>query len=307
MGGMGEMIFFRQVSMTPNYDILPRLVAPLASGEVTRFAPSPSGYLHLGHAFSAMFASHLAAASGGVMRLRIDDIDTTRCREMYFDAIFEDLAFLEIPYAKPVRYQSEHLTASHEALEYLKNQDLIYPCYLSRRELAELLSAPHQPSNTDQLIAADIRHEREAEGNQPAWRLRMATLRDRVGAIEAMDLIHGRVSISLDHIGDEVIARRDIGTSYHLGTVLDDDAMGVTLVSRGYDLFDAIPIQRILQELLGLKPPRYAHHELIPNEHGQRLAKRENALSLRQMRQNGLDRGRILRMMTKCRNFIEKI
>jgi glutamyl-Q tRNA(Asp) synthetase len=287
--------------------MIPHLLAPLKSTEITRFAPSPSGYLHLGHAFSAMFASSLAEASGGVMRLRIDDIDTTRCQDIYFDAIFEDLAFLGISYEEPVRYQSQHLIASHDALEYLKDQDMIYPCYLSRRELAELLSAPHQPSNTDQLITPNIRDEREADGKQPAWRLRMAGVRDRISEIEATDLIHGRVKIPLDTIGDEVIARRDIGTSYHLSTVLDDDAMEVSLVSRGYDLFDAIPIQRILQELLGITPPRYAHHELIPNEQGQRLAKRENALSLRQMRENGCDRDLILKMMTKCRNFNQKL
>jgi glutamyl-Q tRNA(Asp) synthetase len=293
--------------MVLNNDMIPHLLAPLKSTEITRFAPSPSGYLHLGHAFSAMFASSLAEASGGVMRLRIDDIDTTRCQDIYFDAIFEDLAFLGISYEEPVRYQSQHLIASHDALEYLKDQDMIYPCYLSRRELAELLSAPHQPSNTDQLITPNIRDEREADGKQPAWRLRMAGVRDRISEIEATDLIHGRVKIPLDTIGDEVIARRDIGTSYHLSTVLDDDAMEVSLVSRGYDLFDAIPIQRILQELLGITPPRYAHHELIPNEQGQRLAKRENALSLRQMRQNGCDRDLILKMMTKCRNFNQKL
>jgi glutamyl-Q tRNA(Asp) synthetase len=293
--------------MVSNNNMIPHLLAPLKSTEITRFAPSPSGYLHLGHAFSAMFASSLAEASGGVMRLRIDDIDTTRCQDIYFDAIFEDLAFLGISYEEPVRYQSQHLIASHDALEYLKDQDMIYPCYLSRRELAELLSAPHQPSNTDQLITPNIRDEREADGKQPAWRLRMAGIRDRISEIEATDLIHGRVKIPLDTIGDEVIARRDIGTSYHLSTVLDDDAMEVSLVSRGYDLFDAIPIQRILQELLGITPPRYAHHELIPNEQGQRLAKRENALSLRQMRENGCDRDLILKMMTKCRNFNQKL
>jgi glutamyl-Q tRNA(Asp) synthetase len=293
--------------MVLNNNMIPHLLAPLKSTEITRFAPSPSGYLHLGHAFSAMFASSLAEASGGVMRLRIDDIDTTRCQDIYFDAIFEDLAFLGISYEEPVRYQSQHLIASHDALEYLKDQDMIYPCYLSRRELAELLSAPHQPSNTDQLITPNIRDEREADGKQPAWRLRMAGVRDRISEIEATDLIHGRVKIPLDTIGDEVIARRDIGTSYHLSTVLDDDAMEVSLVSRGYDLFDAIPIQRILQELLGITPPRYAHHELIPNEQGQRLAKRENALSLRQMRENGCDRDLILKMMTKCRNFNQKL
>ncbi len=293
--------------MVLSNDMIPHLLAPLKSSEITRFAPSPSGYLHLGHAFSAMFASSLAEASGGVMRLRIDDIDKTRCQDIYFDAIFEDLAFLGISYEEPVRYQSQHLIASRDALEYLKDQDLIYPCYLSRRELAELLSAPHQPSNTDQLITPNIRDEREADGKQPAWRLRMAGVRDRISEIEATDLIHGRVKIPLDTIGDEVIARRDIGTSYHLSTVLDDDAMEVSLVSRGYDLFDAIPIQRILQELLGITPPRYAHHELILNEQGQRLAKRENALSLRQMRQNGCDRDLILKMMTKCRNFNQKL
>ena len=139
----------------------PELIKQIKTGEITRFAPSPSGYLHLGHLFSAHFALELAETSGGKARLRIDDIDTTRCRKRYFGAIFEDLNFMGIGFDDAARYQSQHLKASRDALDALKARDFIYPCYLSRRELAGLLSAPHLPHNTDQLIDARQKESRE--------------------------------------------------------------------------------------------------------------------------------------------------
>ena len=281
------------------------LVKHLKTGEITRFAPSPSGYLHLGHLFSARFAMELAEASGGRARLRIDDIDTARCRKRYFAAIFEDLDFMGIGFDGAARYQSQHLKASRDALDALKAKGFIYPCYLSRRELAGLLSAPHLPHNTDQLIDAQQQTRRANQGDAPAWRLRMEAVRGKLrhlnAPLTATDLLHGDLAIDLNKIGDEVIARRDIGTSYHLSTVLDDADMGITLVSRGADLLPAVPLQRILQELLGLPAPRYVHHQLLTGDDGARLAKRENALSLRQMRQNGLSRADIYAAMIKCR------
>ena len=277
------------------------LVKQLKTGEITRFAPSPSGYLHLGHVFSAQFAVELAESSDGKARLRIDDIDTTRCRKRYFGAIFEDLDFMGIGFDGAARYQSQHLNASRDALATLKAQGFIYPCYLSRRELAGLLSAPHLPENTDQLIDARQKESRAGQGDAPAWRLRMEAVRAQFPDINATDLLHGDIAIDLNSIGDEVIARRDIGTSYHLSTVLDDADMGISLVSRGADLLPSVPLQRILQELLGLPAPRYVHHQLLTDQSGARLAKRENALSLRQMRENGMRRADIYATMIKCR------
>ena len=279
----------------------PEIIKQLKTGEITRFAPSPSGYLHLGHVFSARFAVELAESSGGRALLRIDDIDTTRCRKRYFGAIFEDLDFMGICFDGEPRYQSQHLNASRDALDALKAQDFIYPCYLSRRELAGLLSAPHLPRNTDELIDARQKESRAGQGDAPAWRLRMEAVRAQFPHLNATDLLHGDIAIDLTNIGDEVIARRDIGTSYHLSTVLDDADMGISLVSRGADLLPSVPLQRILQELLGLPAPRYVHHQLLTTHDGARLAKRENALSLRQMRENGMRRADIYATMTKCR------
>ena len=279
----------------------PEIIKQLKTGEITRFAPSPSGYLHLGHVFSARFAVELAESSGGRALLRIDDIDTTRCRERYFGAIFEDLDFMGIGFDGEPRYQSQHLKTSRDALATLKAQGFIYPCYLSRRELAGLLSAPHLPRNTDELIDAQQKTRREEGGDAPAWRLRMEAVRTQFPHLNAIDLLHGDIAIDLTNIGDEVIARRDIGTSYHLSTVLDDADMGISLVSRGADLLPSVPLQRILQELLGLPAPRYVHHQLLTTHDGARLAKRENALSLRQMRENGMRRADIYATMIKCR------
>lgn len=282
--------------------IAPELIRQVKAGDITRFAPSPSGFLHLGHCYSAMFTHHIAKASGHDMLLRIDDIDSTRCKPHFVDAIFADLDFLDIPYARPVQYQSQHLNRSRDAIRYLHEQDMIYPCYLSRREINHLLSAPHDATNTDQLINPHELEERENSDMEPAWRLRMDHIRQHLPMLTAHDLIHGQIDIDLDHIADEVIARRDIGSSYLLSTVLDDHHGGVTLVTRGDDLLHVVPVQRILQELLGLKPPRYAHHKLILNADGERFAKRNNDLGIHHMRQQGMSKNDILDIMTKCRD-----
>ncbi|MGB2061760.1 MAG: tRNA glutamyl-Q(34) synthetase GluQRS [Candidatus Puniceispirillales bacterium] len=285
-----------------NIAIAPEVLSQVKVGDITRFAPSPSGYLHLGHCYSAMFTHHIAAASGNKMLLRIDDIDSTRCKPHFIDAIFSDLDFLDIPYAQPVRNQSQHLDSSRDALRYLQEQDLIYPCYLSRREINDLLSAPHEATNTDQLINPQQREDRENSAMEPAWRLRMDHIRRHLPSLAAYDLIHGQIDIDLNAIADEVIARRDIGSSYLLSTVLDDHDTGITLITRGDDLLHVVPVQRILQELLGFNAPRYAHHKLIMDNDGDRFAKRNNALGIHHLRQKGMTRDEIIHAMTKCRD-----
>jgi glutamyl-Q tRNA(Asp) synthetase len=285
-----------------NIAIAPEVINQVKSGDITRFAPSPSGYLHLGHCYSAMFTHQIAAASGNKMLLRIDDIDSTRCKPHFVDAIFSDLDFLDIPYAQPVRYQSQHLESSRSALRYLHEQDMIYPCYLSRREINNLLSAPHEASNTDQLINPQQLEERENSDMEPAWRLRMDNIRRHLPSLTAYDLIHGQIDIDLNIIADDVIARRDIGSSYLLSTVLDDHETGISLITRGDDLLHVVPVQRILQELLGFKAPRYAHHKLILDAYGDRFAKRNNSLGIHHLRQQGVTRDEIINAMTKCRD-----
>lgn len=283
-------------------DIPSELIRQVKTSDVTRFAPSPSGYLHLGHCYSAMFTHHIAVASGSPMLLRIDDIDSTRCKSHFVDAIFSDLEFLDITYAEPVRYQSQHLESSQEAIRTLYDQDMIYPCYLSRKELNQLLSAPHEATNTDQLINPIDLKARENSDMEPAWRLRMDNIRRHISNLSAYDLIHGQMEINLDTLPDEVIARRDIGSSYLLSTVLDDHATGVSLITRGDDLLHVVPVQRILQELLGITQPRYAHHKLIFNADGERFAKRNNDLGIHHLRQQGMNRNDVIALMTKCRD-----
>ena len=269
---------------------------------ITRFAPSPSGVLHLGHAFAALEARRLADADGGEMRLRIEDIDTTRCKPKFLDGIYEDLAFLDIAWDGPVLVQSERMDAYQQALDQLKAKDLIYPCYLSRRKLDRLLSAPHDQKttrNTDQFAGSDTPRD---EDHHPAWRLRMDAIEPLLKGLDFMDKRHGRQSIDFRAIGDEVIARSDIATSYHLSVVVDDAACGVTLVTRGEDLISATPLHRILQELLGLPETDWWHHPLVVDTDGRRLAKRDNARAISQLRTEGMDRLGILNLLEKS-NF----
>lgn len=262
---------------------------------ITRFAPSPSGHLHLGHLHAALEARRHADEQGGEMRLRIEDIDTGRCDPAFTEAIYEDLDFMEIAWDGEVMVQSERMPDYAAALDRLKAGELIYPCFLSRRELDALLTAPHQPvANTDRLIDQGLAAERREQGDEPAWRLRMEAIRPLIGALDYNDRRHGRQKVELDAIADTVIARKDIATSYHLSVVVDDAAQGVTVVTRGADLIASTPIHRLLQVLLDLPETDWLHHDLVLDDTGRRLSKRFHALSIRAMRATGMNRTMIL-------------
>jgi len=276
---------------------------------ITRFAPSPTGRLHLGHIYSALVARQIADAGGGKMLLRIEDIDHTRCRDIFYDGIYQDLEFMGIAYDGEVVIQSERMDVYQDYLERLKAMGLIYPCYLSRSELDHLLSAPHvaplpnnpqnaaTPSNTDRLISQDDADERAGQGQEPAWRLRMETIKPLLGKLYCYEVGEDPVLIDLDQLGDVVIARKDIGTSYHLSVVIDDAESGVTLVTRGEDLKDQVPIHRLLQYLLDLPDICWSHHPLVTDQGGKRLAKRDNATSIEELRRQGHNRQDILNML----------
>ena len=280
---------------------------------VTRFAPSPTGFLHLGHLYSALEARGFADGGGGEMRLRIEDIDAPRCRPEFHEAILEDLTFLGVAWDGEAMVQSERLDAHASALESLRRKELVYPCYLSRRELDELLSAPHGPpggppggpdsraSNTDRLIDAGLAAERRESGQEPAWRLRMESAAPLLEGIDYADHDHGRKPIDFSRLADEVVARRDIATSYHLAVVVDDAAQGVTHVVRGSDLLESTPLHRILQALLGLPETVWRHHPLVLDRDGRRLSKRGDAMPIRAMRHAGMDAAAVLKALKDCR------
>jgi glutamyl-Q tRNA(Asp) synthetase len=259
------------------------------SAPVTRFAPSPTGLLHLGHAYSALVASHL----GDGYILRIDDIDHTRCRPEFTDQIYRDLEFLGLPWRGAPVFQSQRLAAYEDALASLRARDLVYPCYLTRAELAGVLSAPQEaPVATDRAIPVAEVERRSEAGMSPAWRLRTDRALDLVGDLTWIDLAtatgvgrHRPVNMSAH--GDVVLARRDIGTSYHLSVVVDDSLDGVSLVTRGTDLAESTHVHRLLQALLDLPSPAYFHHDLVRDAAGNRLAKRHDAESIHQLREDG--------------------
>lgn len=261
----------------------------------TRFAPSPTGHLHLGHAFSALVTTRL----GNGYHLRIDDIDHTRCRPEYTSQIYEDLAFLGLEWSGEPTRQSDRLPAYDRALQTLRDMDLVYPCYLTRAELAAVLSAPQEgPQATDSFLPHDEQTRRADQGMTPAWRLRTEAAMAKVGEISWTDLrtaTHRPVDMTAH--GDVVVARRDIGTSYHLSVVIDDAMDGVTLVTRGADLEDTTPVHRLLQALLGLPAPAYYHHELVRDAAGTRLAKRSRSQAISELRANGLGATEILSRM----------
>jgi len=265
---------------------------------ITRFAPSPTGFLHLGHVFSALEARRYADDHGGKMRLRIEDIDHTRCRLPYRSAILEDLDFMGIAVDGEILIQSGRMPMYRQALAELDRRGLIYPCYLTRAELDGLLSAPHAPpANTDSLIDPGLKEDRIARGDQPAWRLRMETALPLIKGLHFHDVDLGARPVEPGLIGDAIIARKDIGTSYHLAVVLDDAAQGVTVVTRGADLLPVTPLHRLLQVLLELPETRWLHHGLIADRNGRRLAKRDDALAIRQLRADGMTREDILGLM----------
>jgi glutamyl-Q tRNA(Asp) synthetase len=261
---------------------------------VTRFAPSPTGYLHLGHAFSALTAFDAAAAAGGRFLLRIEDIDQARSREEFEAAIYEDLAWLGLKWETPVRRQSEHMGEYGAALQSLIDRRLVYRCFRTRREVAEAIaSAPHgalEDVFRGEALAGDEEAARLAAGEAFAWRLSLKKARSALGPAYFALVFEdetGIVRADPDKHGDVVLARKDFPTSYHLASVWDDAAQGVTHVIRGEDLRDAAHLHVLLQKLLDLRRPVYRHHRLILGEDGKRLAKRDAAATLRALRQSG--------------------
>lgn len=276
---------------------------------VTRFAPSPTGYLHLGHAFAALYAADLAARAGGRFLVRIEDTDLTRARPTFETAIFEDLAWLGLRWEEPVRRQSEHFDDFARALQRLKAVGCAYPCFCTRKEIeaefAASVNAPHGPDGpiyqgTCRALSAAEREQRLARGDQHAWRLDVAKAAARIGTSLSFAELgggpngeRGTIAVTPDLFGDFVLARKDAPASYHLAVVVDDALQGVTLVTRGNDLFAATHVHRLLQALLELPVPQYSHHRLILDASGKRLAKRDQATTLKHLRADGWTSARV--------------
>lgn len=268
---------------------------------VTRFAPSPTGRLHVGHGWSALMAHDMARAAGGTFRLRIEDIDGTRSRPEHVAGIVEDLNWLGIRWDGEILFQSQRLPAYDAALDRLRAIGLLYPCFCTRADIQASLSAPHGPEGpiypgTCRALGKDERASRIAGGTPHAWRIDMKSAVARAGPlgwtalpfpptpgaptaeIVARPLLHG----------DVVLARKDAPASYHLSCTLDDAATGVTHVLRGEDLRGATDIHRLLQALLGLSSPAYIHHPLLVGSDGKRLAKRDGSIALADLRRQGV-------------------
>ena len=268
---------------------------------VTRFAPSPTGLLHLGHAHSALLAWHRARAAKGRFLLRIEDIDQARCREEFIAAILEDLAWLGLDWDGAVRRQSEHFGDYQAALARLDAMGLLYPCFCTRAEIAEAASAPHGPAGaiypgTCRRLDADERERRVSAGHPFALRLDMARAVEATGNLTWDDERAGTVVADPLAHGDVVLARKETPASYHLAVTVDDAIQGVTLVTRGEDLFRATDVQRVLQALLGLPTPRYRHHRLLTDPSGRRFAKRDKGLTLAALRAAGHPPAEVRRM-----------
>ena len=266
-----------------------------------RFAPSPNGYLHLGHALSAVLNADKAKAGGGRMLLRIEDIDETRCRPEYETAIYEDLAWLGLRWEEPVWRQSQHYADYQAALGRLQTMGLTYRAYESRAEIARAAvghdpdGAPLFPGRHNTLLSTAERTHRIDTGKPYAVRLDVAAALKRVGPLLWTETgtgpagESGAVAANPAAWGDVILARKETPTSYHLAVVVDDAAQGVTDVVRGQDLFHATSVHRLLQALLGLPQPRYHHHRLVLDTDGKKLSKSTSATGLRELRSRGLN------------------
>jgi len=286
----------------PGHDEICQMAPP-----VFRFAPSPNGHLHLGHAYSALLNFDRARETGGLLLLRIEDIDTTRCRPEFETAIYEDLAWLGINWESPVRRQSEHLAEYRAALDKLSALGLVYPAFESRAEIAKLVSAreadgpwprdpdgaPLYPGDSRSLPAGE-RSRLITSGAPYALRLDMAAACQRAAGLtwselgERPDGEGGIVPARPEAWGDVILARKETPTSYHLSVVVDDALQGVSEIVRGQDLFHATSVHRLLQVLLGLPEPAYRHHRLICDETGRKLSKSSRSTGLRALRAAGI-------------------
>ena len=272
----------------------------MGGGVITRFAPSPTGPLHLGHVASAFAAWRTAREAGGRFLLRMEDIDPARCRAEYAAWIEEDLTWLGLHWDGPVRRQSECFADYAAALAALEARGLLYPCFCTRADIAAAAHAPHGPTGapvypgTCRNLAGTERAERMAGGEPYALRLDMAEAVRQAGPLTWHEVGEGAVACDPGAFGDEVLARKDTPASYHLCVAHDDAAQGVTHVTRGEDLRAVTGIHRLLQALMGWPVPQYRHHALLTDEAGQRLSKRRGAAAIRDLRAQGADPGEVL-------------
>ena len=285
---------------------------------VFRFAPSPNGELHLGHALSAILNSEWAARTGGRFLLRIEDIDLERCTPEYEQGIYDDLAWLGIGWETPARRQSEHFAEYKAVLDLLIREELVYPSFMSRSEIRAFISEAETPRKpwprdpdgvplypgADRELSSRERRRRVASGTPYSWRLDVAAALGRVAGPLSWTELAGEFSDVTQTVdahpaqwGDVVLARRDVPTSYHLSVVVDDAAQGVSHVVRGRDLLQATSIQRLLQELLGYPAPAYFHHPLVEGPDGRKLSKSENDTGLKRLRDSGAAPADIRRMV----------
>ena len=275
------------------------MTSTLPTDFVTRFAPSPTGLLHLGHAYSALYAYRQAQQAGGRFLLRIEDIDQTRCKPEFTDAILRDLQWLGIEWETPVRIQSRHFDTFSTALDRLKTRGLVYPCFCTRKEIQAEINraggAPHgiegpMYPGTCRHISRDQQQARIAAGTPHAWRLdtekAVHSLGAPLGSWESTDGTRTKATPGI--FGDVILARKDTPTSYHLSVVVDDALQGITHIIRGEDLRQATHMHHLLQKLLGLTHPVYTHHDLILDKNGRRFAKRNKAATLYEMQQKGM-------------------
>ena len=271
----------------------------------TRFAPSPTGRLHLGHAYSAHVARDFAKAHGGEFLLRHEDIDGTRVREEFVAGIEEDLRWLGLGWDGPALRQTERRAAHDEALDSLRSRGFAYPCFCTRREIqdewARMGAAPQGPEGPIypglcRTLADEEREQRVDAGEPHAWRLDGAAAAAATGPLSFHDLRFGRMRVDPGLLGDVVLARKDIGCAYHLAVVVDDEFQQITHVIRGEDLLTSTHVHRTLQALLGFAEPVYRHHALAVDEDGKRLAKRHDSLAIATLRELGRTPAEVLAM-----------
>lgn len=271
---------------------------------VTRFAPSPTGRLHLGHAFAARFAHDRARENNGKFLLRIEDIDPVRCKPEFIDGILEDLDWLGLKWDQQPILQSERLDFYADALQKLKDRGVLYPCVCTRKEIeseiARMGHAPHAGETAVYPGTCRGKHLDLSHFDRWSWRLDIEKSLRQIGeSLFFVDESRGRVKANPAIFGDIILARKETPASYHLCSVLDDAAQGVTLVTRGEDLFDSTHVHRLLQALLGLDTPLYHHHRLISDAEGRRLAKRDQSVTIKFLREKGLNPAEIFAMLKK--------
>jgi glutamyl-Q tRNA(Asp) synthetase len=257
---------------------------------MSRFAPSPTGRLHLGHAYSALVGHDLAHEKHGLFLLRIEDLDRSRSRTGFVEAIFEDLHWLGLEWSDPLFVQSQRSSAYEAALDRLREQGLVYPCFCTRSDIAASLEAPHGSAAHYPGTCRGLFDDPDRRRAMPhSWRLDSAKAVKMAGLPSWTELDGRRFDSAIGDLDDVILARKDAPAAYHLACVVDDHESGVTLVPRGADLRSSTPVQRLLQKLLGLDEPIYFHHPLVGHCGGRRLAKRDRAPTLEAIRNSGVD------------------